>query len=155
MPFDQASVKAAVNNYNLAIQSGVRGPSYPGQFNTLFPNAVNGISYYTGAIGQPKWYSKTGLYGRYVMRMFGEIKLDQARTNIVSMEPPSFDMYELTNITVNPKNGSPQMYGQEKLKFSLETWQRLVAAKGDFRALGISVETNKPVEGFEKAWQRF
>jgi hypothetical protein len=152
--FDEAAIKTMTNNYNIAVQSAVHGHSYPAQFNNLFPNAVNGISYYTGEIGRPKWYSKAGLYGRYVLRMYCEIELDEARTNIVSMGSPDFDMCELTNITLNP-SGSAKMQPHATAKFSLNTWQHLIDAKGDFHALGIELETNKAVEHFEEVWRKF
>jgi hypothetical protein len=154
MSFSEAYMKAQKNNYDMAIQSGLQGNSIPGQFNRLFPNAVNGISYYTGEIGSSKWYSKTGLYGRYVVRMFCEIKLDKARTNIISMGPPGFDMGELTKITLNP-NGSTSIQTRPVAPISLDTWQRLVDAKGNFQAVGIILKTNQPVENFEAVWRKF
>jgi hypothetical protein len=152
--FDNTSIKAMQTNYNMAVQTGIRGHSYPGQFNELFPDAVNGISYFTGVIGTPKWYSKAGLYRRYVLRMFVDIELDTNRTTIISNGLPSGDLCELTSITVRT-NGSLGIGINQVAKLTSENWIRLFESHGDFRVLGITLETNKPVEGFDAAWKRF
>ena len=152
--FDEASIRAAQQKYNAAIQSGIHGISYPGQFNRLFPGASNGISYYTGVVGKPKWYSKIGLNRRYVLRLFVDIELDGARTNIVSTGPPSGDLCELTSITPHP-SGAMSIAAGKGWKLTSDDWKRLFEAHGDFGVLGITLETNKPVEGFDAAWWKF
>ena len=99
-PLNKASGKTTVNGYDLAIQSGVRGSMYPREFNRLFPNALNVISYYTGIVGQPAWTNAVGLYNRYVFKLHLTIELDSARTNIVSTGPPAFYLYEFTKMDV-------------------------------------------------------
>src|ERR1700749_2782651 len=90
------------DNYDQAVRSGVSEVSYSKEFNQLFTNAINGISYYSGESGQPRWYSKAGLYGRYVIRMYAPIKLDAPRTRIISMDAPAFDIYEIRKIQPAP-----------------------------------------------------
>jgi hypothetical protein len=148
------TTKTNMSDYDLAIQSGVQGHSYPGEFNQLFQNAVNGISYYGGVVGAPKWYSKAGLYRRYVLKMQLDIKLDSARTKIISTGPASLYLYEFTNITFRP-DGAPKIEGRQLATLSSDDWRRLFEAHGDFQTLGITLETNKPVEHFETAWDRF
>jgi hypothetical protein len=152
-PVDEASVITAMKNYNLAIQSGVHGSSYCGEFNRLFPGAQNLISYYSGAVGPSSWSSAAGLYGRYVLKMVLAIQLDAARTNIVSTGSPTFYLYEFEKVTFRA-DGAPIIEGRQMTTFSADGWRHLVEAKGDFGSLGIMLETNKPVQGFEDAWRR-
>src|SRR3954470_1349241 len=76
--------------YEAALSSGIHGNSYPGQFNRLYPDAVNFISYYSGEIGKPVWSSKTGLYQRYLLTLQVPIRLNSDRTKIISADKPTF-----------------------------------------------------------------
>jgi hypothetical protein len=141
-----------MSKYDAAIQSGVRGTSYPGQFNRLFPGANNVISYYTGIIGPSTWTSSIGLYGRYVLSLHLSIEFDDSRTKIVSYGPPTFVLDEYPKIDMKP-NENPYIHINRITTFSEDSWARLVDAKGDFRVLGLTLETNNPVEGFEANWR--
>lgn len=142
------------NSYNAAIESGVRGQSFPGQFNRLFPGARNVISYYTGVVGPSTWTSSIGLHDRYVFRMHLSVQFDEPRTNILSYGAPTFYLYELPKITVKP-NENPYITINQIANFSADSWALLLKAKGDFRVLGIALQTNNPVEGFEPNWRAF
>lgn len=141
-------------NYEKAIQSGVQGPSYPEQFNKLYPGTQNIISYYTGKAGPPSWTSSIGLYGRYVLKVHLSIQLDKERTNILSYGVPTFYLYELPKITLRT-NASPYIQLNQITTFSTETWSRLLEAKGDLQISGFNLETNKPVQGFDANWRTF
>ncbi len=153
-PVDKASSETTVDGYDLAIQSGVRGSLYPREFNRFFPNAINVISYYTGEVGQPAWTSAIGLHNRYVFKLHLTIELDSARTNIVSTGPPAFYLYEFTKIDFRT-NAEPYIHLKQLGEFSADAWRRFVEANCDFSALGIALETNNPVQGFEDTWRRF
>ncbi len=148
------TTRANLSDYDLVIQSGVHGDSYPGEFNRVFPNAVNGISYFTGVVGDPQWNSKASLYRRYVLKMQLNIKLDSTRTKIISTGPPILYLYEFTDITFR-SNGTPKIQGRQLATLSPDDWRRVFEAHGDFQALGITIETNKPVENFEQHVKKF
>lgn len=142
------------SNYDAAIRSGIQGNSYPAQFNQLFPGTQNIISYYTGSAGAPAWTSSAGLYGRYVFKMHLSIALDKGRTNIISYGPPTFYVYEITNI-VPGEYDNPRVSMVQQATFFSYDWLRLLQATGDFAILGITLKTNEPVKGFEENWNRF
>jgi hypothetical protein len=144
------------DNYNIALQSGIHGQLYPGQFNRLFPQADNVISYYSGEAGQPRWTSSVGEFGRYVFRMTVLVDFDAARTNIVSTGKPSFYLYEILSIGTTP-NGRPYLNINQLTKdpLSSSSWRHLLESKGDFSVLGFSLKTNAPVSGFESFWRSF
>jgi hypothetical protein len=148
------AIKAAMKSYDAAIQAGIRGRSYPGEFNKLFPGAFNGISYYSGLVGTPSWYGRAGLCQRYVLKMQLDVHLDSARVNITSTGRPSFYLYEFRSVTFLP-SGAPKVQGQQLATLSADDWRRLFDADGDFRVLGITLKTNEPVEGFAAALDQF
>jgi hypothetical protein len=152
----QQEADSMTRNREMAIQSGVRDWPYPREFNRMFPHAINGISYYTGGIGESKWYSKIGLYGRYVLIMAVPIKLDDARTNIVFMgNPEIISLGEVLGSKLNA-NGSRSYSVNRIALLSSNDWRRLTEANGNFDVLNIKIETNKPpVEGFNEAWPSF
>jgi hypothetical protein len=130
----------ALQNHDLAIKSGIDGESYPGEFNR--------------ELGPTSWVSTVGLYGRYVLRMQVPIELNHKRDKIVSVGTPKFYLYEFTNIAPRG-NDAYSIETRQMDTFSADKWHRLVAAKGDFGALGMLLETNKPLGGFESAFRTF
>ncbi len=48
-----------------------------------------------------------------------------------------------------------RIWGDQVAKLTSGDWKSLFEAHGDFHVLGITLETNKPVEGFDEAWKRF
>lgn len=148
-----ASEGKRTSDYDLAIQSGIRGQSCLGQFNRLFPGSVNIISYHDGVIGPTSWTSSIGLHGRYVFKMHVPIDIKN-RTNAVPSGAPTFYLYEFAQITFE-SNGQTSIQIRDQKKFSNEIWAQIVAANGDFNSLGWSLKTNNAVDGFESAWRRF
>jgi hypothetical protein len=142
-----------MDDYKLAVISALNGNGYPAEFNRLYPGASNIISYFTGAIGQPAWTSSIGLHDRYVLKMHHIIEFGKARTNIVSSGSPMFYLYEVPSITPRT-NGGFNYQMRDIATFGLNGWRRLVESKGDFSILGITLETNKPVEHFQEAWSK-
>jgi hypothetical protein len=60
----------------------------------------------------------------------------------------------LPEITIQP-NSNPYIHVNQLTTFSSETWSNLLEAKGDLAILGLKIETNKPVRGFDENWRRF
>ena len=143
-------------DYQAALNDATNSIPYAVEFARLFPGAMNGISYYTGAVGDPRWFSKIGLHGRYLLRIILPIKLSADRRSIVSMgDPLIIDLTELSTPILNA-NGTRTFSVRRVAQLSPEDWKRLTAANGDFTALGIRLETNgPPVEGFDEAWGKF
>jgi hypothetical protein len=142
--------------YNLAVNSAISGNGYAGEFNRVFPDSKNTISYYDGTVGPTRWTSSIGLYGRYVLCVTFPITLDFERTNVVSEGVPEFYLYELPKIT-DQGGGSYYLEINQfpRETFTLETWKRLVLANGIFADVGIVLETNKPIANFASAWRTF
>jgi hypothetical protein len=82
------------------------------------------------------------------------IALDKSRTNIISYGPPTFYLYDITNIVAGEYD-NPRLWIDQKAIFFSADWVRLVQANGDFTILGIALKTNGPVKGFEDNWNRF
>jgi hypothetical protein len=161
-PMTAQDATRAMERYNAAITSGTHGEAYPGQFNQLYPNCVNFISYYSGQIGTPSWTSTAGLYQRYLLTMQVPIRLNAARTKVVAADNPKFYLDEFLSVTPGKvtvtfgANGQISTSGRNRIAtFEAGQWSRLFKSRGDFGALGITLETNKPVQGFETSWRKF
>jgi len=156
MDFSQKTVDRLQKNYDLTIRSGIRDWPYPRDFNRMFAGTFNSISYYTGVVGDPRWNSNIGLYGKYRLRVILPIKLNDARTSIVSMGAPvdiSLDEFGSPILNGNGRRAYPM---KRIASLSTNDWTRLVGANGNFGVLNIKLETNgPPVEGFEDIWPRF
>jgi hypothetical protein len=150
----QTNDHTAMNNYDRTIQSGLQNCPDFKAFKDLFPGATHVISYYTGQIGPPKWTSQIGLYGRYIFRISAPIELDADRLKIQSMGPLELHFYEIEGITSNP-NGTFSIQVKSDTRLSRQKWRQLLVARGNFTAVGILLETNKPLTDFANAWQKF
>jgi hypothetical protein len=146
-PPPENTSKAKMSGYELALKSGLENWPDPKAFNELFPNSLHVINYYSGEVGEPKWSSKISLYKRYVFRMSLPIQLDHSRTKIVGTGTPEFDLYEIDSVAKGP---SDSFSGQTHLvsRPSVEDWRKLVQANGNFAAIGINLDTNRPLDNF-------
>ncbi|MDB6123624.1 MAG: hypothetical protein JWQ71_2617 [Pedosphaera sp.] len=155
---NHAMLEAIVNkhkrNYDQAVRSGSNNIPYVREFNQLFTNHTEGISYYTAQVGPSAWYSKAGLFERYHLLMHMKIKID-AGTNIVSHEPPEFILMEVPSSWLAPKGPLLKTPEPEPVfkRFDAAQWKQLVQSKGDLSVLGIQVKTNNPVPGFKEGWK--
>jgi hypothetical protein len=152
-PIDANEVHRETSNYEKAIQSGVQSSFYPGQFNKLFPQCSNRISYYTSRGGAKTWYSKVGLHGRYFLKLMVPVELADSSTKVVNVGQPEFQFFRSKSIDILPDGRfSIAADTNQYLRFGPEAWEKLVAAKGDLNVLGIQVETNAPLKNFDAAW---
>jgi len=133
--------------YDLAIANG--GKSIPSviEFHRLFADEVSSISYYTGEYGDPEWNSKVGLHERYILTMQFKIELDDTRTKISKFEEPRFHLAEIESVSPQ-SNGTYGIKYSTQQRFGIAEWQRIVENNGDFSAIGVTLEKDKPVSGF-------
>jgi hypothetical protein len=125
------------------------------QFERLFPGFDHSISYFTGEAGKPRWISKVGLRGRYVLTAEMEVELNQDRTTIVKHSEPRFHLIEVAKITEDPNTGQILVEnGDTEAEFGMDEWEKLVKKSGDLGVLGITLVKDKPVPLFDKHWKK-
>lgn len=139
--------------YEKALASG-RNIEWVKQMEQVFPTPDHSISYFTGEFGKPKWVSKVGLFGRYVLIGEMDVTLSEDRTKIVNHSQPKFHLIELAKISVDPNSGQAIIEnGDTELDFGIGEWKKLVENKGDFSSLKVKLVKDKPVPLFDKHWK--
>jgi len=144
----QKKVEGLDKNYDLALAHGRESVPVVKEFNRLFTQASNWISYYTGEYGNPEWNSKVGLHDRYILTMQFKIEFDDTRTRIINFEEPRFDLVEVETISYQPDGTYKITYGTQQVRFDITEWKRLVESNGDFSGIGAALEKDKPVPKF-------
>lgn len=122
------------------------------QFAAMFPNARHFISYYTGSKGDPRWNSKAGVHGRYIVSMQFGIDFDPSRTKPRRISPPVFQLLEISRIEEKPAGEFDVGNSTNQITFGLNEWNRLWESNGDLTVLGIKTVTNQPLKHFDEVW---
>jgi hypothetical protein len=136
---------------SLALKDAERSIIYVQQFKSLYPEATHGFSYYTGEYGSPMWYSKVGLYGRYILTMHIPVKFNKTRTSIVDYGEPLFYLEGVNRITT--VEGDRIMVAHDfLLEFGKEKWEPLLKSKGDISVLDEKIQKDNSVPRFEEYW---
>lgn len=122
------------------------------QFTALYPNARHFISHYTGTKGDPRWNSKAGIHGRYIVSMQFGIDFDASRTKPRRISPPTFRLLEISRIEEKANGVFDASYSTNQVTFGLDEWKRLRESNGDLSVLGIKAITNQPLNHFDEVW---
>ena len=142
-----------MGHYEEAISSAKESVPAVREFTDLFPESIHLITYYNGRMGKPTWTSTVGLHGRYVLHMQFQVKFNRAGTRIESYTSPQFYLEEVESLSIDKMSESITP-GEIDMSFGTVDWDKIVKAKGDLSALGISVKKAQPVPGFEEFWRR-
>jgi hypothetical protein len=160
-------------DYDAALASATNTIPYAKQFLTLFPNSSTnvivdevGFSYYTGVVGPRRFRMHAWLFQRYDLQMLLSVRLDETGRKVIGFEKPEFNIRELANLSTNTKTGvdpsgarvsSTQWsirYKGNQHHFGAKEWKKIVAANGDFSAIGYTIKTNVPVTRFQEFMDR-
>lgn len=92
-----------------------------------------------------EWISTAYFGGRYELTMHLQVKFDTETSRITRLlEEPKFMLGEITEV-----QGRGVSYGQWH-HFGPAEWEQVVQAGGDFSAIGIALDLDHPLPGFEK-----
>jgi hypothetical protein len=147
------SEKNVAEDYDKSLADGLTSLKDASQFEKLFPKSEHFISYYTGD-GTHIWNSKAGLYGRYVLSMQVEIKIDRNTHKVSANGEPKFYLNEVTSVKQLPDGRASISYDGAQVTFGREKWQLLIQRNGDLSVLGFTPKTDAPVSGFEAVWKK-
>ena len=140
-------------DYDIALTNGIASLDVAKEFNALFPDAHNFISYYTGQYGQPHWNSEIGLYGRYVLSVQFDLKFDSSRHIPSRSSEPEFFLVEVSSLERTPDGRLSISYSENQIRFGSAQWEKLLSAEGDFSAIGYKANLTSPHHGFEEVWK--
>ena len=98
--------------------------------------------------------SLTYVAQRYQLNMWVRIRIDRQTGQFVELVgEPTFRLLEITN--VSDDGGGTSYGGLGQKLFGRADWQKVVDAGGDFSAIGLTLDQNNPVAGFEKLFTRY
>jgi hypothetical protein len=121
------------------------------EFHTLYPESKHFISNIARTSPPPKWNSIAGLYGRYVVHIQVPIAVHRKELKITIVGEPLFELREVASIVRTSDGRRDASYGENRT-LSMQQWATLVANKGDWSSLGISLRKDAPLADFGDYW---
>jgi hypothetical protein len=142
--------------YKETVRSGIAILPWPKQMEELYGEGDHFISNYGIDAGPKQWHTNIYFGGRYQLRLELYVELDYAKHAVVKATTPAkFYVWEVVKVEMLPDGRVSTDYGRG-WELDETQWSQLVAAKGNWSVLGISLKTNDPVPGFDayvKAWR--
>ena len=137
-------------DYKATVRSGISNLPWPNQMEALFGEGDHFITHY-GFDSKPKqWNTEVYFAGRYMLTLQVDVAIDYSTDTVLTNTiPAKFYLTEIAKIEKSPA-------GRLSIEFSNgwdlneEQWSQLVAAKGDWSVLGISLRLSDPVPGFDE-----
>jgi len=147
-PPSEVTLKRMQSHYDAALADATNSIPYAADFVRLFPGAKSFLSYYTGVAGPSSLNTEIYLFDRYQLVMKIPVTFNQERDKIRGFGDPEFRLLEILKIGRAPNgNLSIQYVAAGQRSFGAGDWKRVVAAGGNFSAIGYTCITNSPVPG--------
>ncbi len=139
-----------MEDYKRTVRSGLQTMPWPLEIEQLFGDADHFITHWGfGSSGPLLWNTEVHFGGRFSLTMQVETEVDYWDRKIIrAVTSPKFYLFSLDNIGVLP-NGGISSGGSGQWTFGETEWRKLMAAKGDWSAIGISVGDTNPVPNFD------
>ena len=136
-------------DYKRTVRSGLVTLPWPSQMEALFGEGDHFVVHY-GFDSEPKeWQTVVYFGGRYQLGMAVDVAIDYTNKTIVKATTPAkFYLWELGKVETLPDGRVSTDFGGG-WELDEAQWSKLVAAKGDWSVLGISLKKNDPVPGFD------
>jgi hypothetical protein len=124
----------------------------PRQIDKLFSPAFHHCANYE-APDTVDFISKAYVAQRYQLDMWVRIRIDRRTGRCIEMvEEPTIRLSEITQVS---KDGRGTSYGGLHKQFGSDEWQKVFDAGGDFSVIGLELDLDNPVAGFEKLIARY
>lgn len=129
------------------VPSGYRLIPEAKQIDELFGPAWHKLSNYREP-NLAEWQMEALIAPRYELSMRVSVRVDRSSGQVTEViGEPQFSLVEIAEI----RNLREVQYkGDHSYEFGLEQWQQVVRAQGDFLAIGIQLDSNHSVPGFDR-----
>jgi hypothetical protein len=138
-----------MSDYIQTVKSGLDTLPWPKEMEALFGEGDHFVTHYGFSPGPKKWNTEIFFGGRYTLTLQVDVDIDYKGHTIRSnVAPAKFYLWEVGALI----RGARGVEGADiagQWIFDEAKWKRLVQAKGDWSAIGIPVNTNSPIEGFD------
>ena len=87
------------------------------------------------------------LYGRYSVGIVQHVQLDESN-NVIKEDPIDINFVEIVSaseLRVSYTTAFSECGEKRPIELGKEEWDKIVAANGDFAAIGVCLVTNRPV----------
>lgn len=91
----------------------------------------------------------TTLFQRYTLNLQIPVFYSKDNATVTGFGDPMFYVLEVQKVVPTDKGFKDVEYGEQQFQFGQDEWKRLVAAGGDFAAIGHPLKKDQPVDGFE------
>lgn len=153
-PMACRDINFSMEGYKKAVRSGLDKIPEARQVEGLLGDSDHTISYSGSRSVGNDWHTKVFFKGRYVLTMQVPVRMGYNFNEVLEvLDEPTFYLSEVSEVTFH---GSGNIVGASfesndwPYPFSLEDWEKVYQADGDFFVIGIHLKDNQPVKDFEK-----
>lgn len=160
--FAGCSANPSLSDYLTTTEQGIKTLPHVAEMRQFFPAApkihfIEQLGLQVGADPKrfPHWNTVIWIGGRYELTYQTSVDPDYHSHSIKHSGAAAFVLCEVTNITHGGRGAQFDQAGGHS--FSEAEWNKIVAANGDFRVIGVHLKTNDPVSGIEgyiSAWRQ-
>ena len=121
------------------------------EFIRLFPDATIRYLDFSGSDFPGLSYDTT-LFQRYTLNLLIPVfysKEDAEDCSVSGFGSPVFHVLEVRKVVPRDGRVGEVRYGDQQFQFGQDEWNKLIAAGGDFTAIGHPLKKDQPVEGFD------
>lgn len=154
----------SMNDYKDTVRDGIKTVPHVQEIKQIFPNAPTDhfITQYGFNESVPvMWNTVAYVYGRYEFGYQVNVIVDYKNNRISKVDGiPEFYLWEVATLTTPDSGGVVGATYNKTNNFPFigeKQWDKIVADKGDFSAVGIHLITNSPIPGFDNyvhAWRK-
>ena len=149
-----SEITCAAISYDKTVEEGLKNNKYIQEFNGLYPNSYNHISYFTGNEKLPPlWNSETIIYERYRLTMQMSIRHNMGGT-ITKSEDPKYYLTEIIDVEIM-KDGRISYEEKGITHFSKKEWLNLFKNKGNYSNMGLELKKNQPIKSIKLLKKRY
>lgn len=146
------SPSSSMSDYKATVRDGIKSVPYVREIERIFSNCPTDhfITQFGFDKTQPVlWNTEVFFGGRYVFTYQVFVSIDYTRNRVLkTVGVPKFYLVQVSKVF----NDSPETIGADfdaDYKFDARDWEKIVAAKGDFSVVGITLDTNHFVPRFD------
>jgi hypothetical protein len=147
------SSKLTTEDYRDLVKSGVHTVPRVDEIKAIFRNdpvdcfvGQNGLDLTKPAV----WYTEVYFGGKYVFAYEVNVKVDYKNNRIVGIvSEPTFYLCGVSKV-LHTSSGNVGADFEPGWILGEKEWNKTVADKGDFSAIGIHLNTNSPIQGFKE-----
>jgi hypothetical protein len=140
-----------MERYKMAVKSGFKKIPEAKQIEDLLGEADHFISYSGPSVPQ-EWNTEVHFGGRYVLTMQVVVETSFGFSDVTAVKgEPRFYFSEVSRVVRGPNRQCGAFFdGNSERHFGRAEWRKIVAANGDFSAIGIKLKRGPPVPDFDR-----